>query len=92
MRKGEGGGRREKSPYFPFSLTYCTYICEPDLSIIVDLQPDFRRVPESTRTVVGEPVRLHCQGPKGQPEAEITWRKNGVPIAWDDELSLDKER
>ena len=41
---------------------------------------------------MGEPARLHCQGPKGQPDAEITWRKNGVPVAWDDDLALDKER
>ena len=60
--------------------------------LLTDLQPDFRRLPESTRAVVGEPARFHCLPPKGQPEPEVTWRKNGVPIAWDDELALDKER
>ena len=60
----------------------------------VDLQADFRRLPESTRAVVGDPARFHCLAPRGQPEPEVTWRKNGVPIeGWDDELgSLDKER
>lgn len=42
--------------------------------------------------MVGESVRLHCQAPRGQPEPDVAWRKNGVPIAWDDELALDKER
>ena len=43
--------------------------------------------------MVGESVRMQCQAPKGQPEAEVTWRKNGVSIgAWDDDLALDKER
>uniref|UniRef100_A0A0P4YGA7 Receptor-type tyrosine-protein phosphatase alpha n=1 Tax=Daphnia magna TaxID=35525 RepID=A0A0P4YGA7_9CRUS len=58
------------------------------------LQADFRRIPESTRAVVGDPARFHCLAPKGQPEPEVTWRKNGVPIeGWDDDLgSLDKER
>lgn len=60
-----------------------------------DLQADFRRIPESTRAVVGDPARFHCVSPRGQPEPEVTWKKNGVPIQgqWDDELgSLDKER
>lgn len=50
-------------------------------------------MPEPSRSVVGESVRLQCQAPRGQPEAEVTWRKNGVSIgAWDDDLALDKER
>ncbi len=64
-------------------------------SIYSDLQADFRRLPESTRAVVGDPARFHCVLPRGQPEPEVTWKKNGVPIQgqWDDELgSLDKER
>lgn len=64
------------------------------LLLLLDLQADFRRLPESTRAVVGDPARFHCLAPRGQPEPEVTWRKNGVPIeGWDDELgSLDKER
>lgn len=62
------------------------------MPFFVDLQADFRRLPEPSRAVVGESVRFQCQPPKGQPEPEITWRKNGVPIAWDDDLALDKER
>ena len=57
-----------------------------------DLQPDFRLLPEPTRAVLGETATLHCQAPRGQPEPDVTWRRNGLPIAWDDELALDKER
>lgn len=60
--------------------------------LIADLQPDFRLLPESTRAVLGEAATLHCQAPRGQPEAQVTWRRNGLPLSWDDELALDKER
>lgn len=41
------------------------------------LKEDFRLEPQSTRVVAGKDVVLECGPPKGTPEPQVTWRKNG---------------
>ena len=47
---------------------------------LIDLHPEFRMVPVATRGILGEPARLECHPPRGHPEAQVSWRKNGHPI------------
>ena len=47
---------------------------------LIDLHPEFRMVPVATRGILGEPARLECHPPRGHPEAQVAWRKNGNAI------------
>ncbi|KZS20672.1 putative Roundabout 2 [Daphnia magna] len=41
------------------------------------LHPEFRTVPLATRGILGEPTTLECEPPRGHPEPQVRWKKNG---------------
>jgi hypothetical protein len=44
------------------------------------LHPEFRTVPLATRGILGEPTTLECEPPRGHPEPQVRWKKNGQPL------------
>ena len=67
-----------------FSLLLC--------AMNADLQLDFRVVPQPIKGVLGETVVLECQPPRGHPEPQVRWRKNGQPLELDLDLGVDSDR
>ncbi|XP_076811093.1 roundabout homolog 2-like isoform X2 [Clavelina lepadiformis] len=47
---------------------------------LASLRNDFRKDPDDTWAPLGDSATLRCQGPKGIPEPEISWRKNNKPL------------
>lgn len=46
----------------------------------LDLHPEFRTVPLATRGILGEAATLECEPPRGHPEPQVRWKKNGQPL------------
>ena len=46
----------------------------------LDLHPEFRTVPLATRGILGEPATLECEPPRGHPEPQVRWKKNGQAL------------
>ena len=46
-------------------------------SLYLDLHSEFRTVPLATRGIMGEPATLECEPPRGHPEPQVRWKKNG---------------
>lgn len=57
-----------------------------------DLQQEFRTVPQSVQGIAGESVTLECEPPKGHPEPQIRWKKNGQSLELDLDLGVDSDR
>ena len=61
--------------YFLFVFDFYSF-----LFIFKDLHPEFRTVPLATRGILGEPATLECEPPRGHPEPQVRWKKNGQPL------------
>ena len=56
------------------------------------MQPDFRLTPQPTSGLSGETVVLECEAPRGHPEAQVRWKKNGQSLELDLDLGVDSGR
>lgn len=48
-------------------------------SLIV-LRDEFRLEPQNTRVAQGEVALMECGPPRGSPEPQVSWRKNGQTL------------
>ncbi|XP_066564116.1 roundabout homolog 4 isoform X2 [Amia ocellicauda] len=56
---------------------------------IAALREEFRAHPSDVEVAVGQEAVMDCTPPKGHPEPNITWKKDGVPInKTDDRYSI----
>ena len=73
---------------YMYSLLHFITVTSPDSFINwfiwfyfnLDLHPEFRTVPLATRGILGEPATLECEPPRGHPEPQVRWKKNGQPM------------
>lgn len=59
---------------------------------LIDLQTEFRTVPQPVQGIAGDSVVLECQAPRGHPEPQIRWKKNGQSLELDLDLGVDSDR
>lgn len=57
-----------------------------------DLQNDFRTGPQPVQGIAGDSVVLECEPPRGHPEPQIRWKKNGQSLELDLDLGVDSDR
>lgn len=49
-------------------------------------------MPQPVQGIVGDSVVLECEPPRGHPEPQIRWKKNGQSLELDLDLGVDSER
>ena len=49
-------------------------------------------MPQSTQGIAGDSITLECEPPKGHPEPQIRWKKNGQSLELDLDLGVDSDR
>ncbi|XP_039620070.1 roundabout homolog 1 isoform X2 [Polypterus senegalus] len=47
---------------------------------VAALRDEFRAQPSDLEVAAGDPAILNCTAPKGHPEPNVTWKKDGVPL------------
>lgn len=52
------------------------------------LRDEFRLEPQSSRVAAGEDIVLECSPPKGVPEPQVFWRKDGQSLGVEGRLKL----
>ncbi|XP_056643381.1 roundabout homolog 1-like [Diorhabda sublineata] len=52
------------------------------------LRDEFRFEPQSSRVAAGEDIVLECSPPKGVPEPQVSWRKDGETLTVEGRLKL----
>lgn len=60
--------------------------------LFTDLQTEFRTVPQPVQGIAGDSVVLECEAPRGHPEPQIRWKKNGQSLELDLDLGVDSDR
>uniref|UniRef100_A0A6P7FXH9 Roundabout homolog 1-like n=1 Tax=Diabrotica virgifera virgifera TaxID=50390 RepID=A0A6P7FXH9_DIAVI len=55
---------------------------------VIVLRDEFRFEPQSSRVAAGEDIVLECSPPKGVPEPQVFWRKDGQTLSVDGRLKL----
>lgn len=58
------------------------------ISFVPVLRDEFRFEPQSTRVSAGEDIVLECSPPKGNPEPQVFWRKDGQTLTVEGRLKL----
>ena len=74
------------SLYFSVHIIMLTHI-----SIVSDLEKEFRGLPSDVDVAVGSSVVLSCQAPKGNPSPSVSWKKDGKVYHVGVGSQLDKE-
>lgn len=59
---------------------------------IAHLQTEFRTMPQPVQGIAGDSVVLECEPPRGHPEPQIRWKKNGQSLELDLDLGVDSDR
>ena len=49
-------------------------------------------MPQPVQGIVGDSVVLECEPPRGHPEPQVRWKKNGQALELDLDLGVDSER
>jgi len=49
-------------------------------------------MPQPVQGIVGDSVLLECEPPRGHPEPQVRWKKNGQALELDLDLGVDSER
>lgn len=49
-------------------------------------------MPQSVQGIAGDSVVLECEPPRGHPEPQIRWKKNGQSLELDLDLGVDSDR
>ena len=48
------------------------------------IKDDFKEEPQDTTLSVGSTAMLRCRPPRGEPEPQVTWTLNGLPVSLSD--------
>lgn len=56
------------------------YFCA---KLLIVLRDEFRLEPQNTRVAQGEVALMECGPPRGSPEPQVFWRKNGQTLNLD---------
>lgn len=49
-------------------------------------------MPQPVQGIAGDSVVLECEPPRGHPEPQIRWKKNGQSLELDLDLGVDSDR
>lgn len=49
-------------------------------------------LPQPVQGIVGDSITLECEPPRGHPEPQIRWKKNGQALELDLDLGVDSDR
>ncbi|KAJ8911147.1 hypothetical protein NQ315_008332 [Exocentrus adspersus] len=58
------------------------------MTIVLVLRDEFRFEPQSTRVAAGEDIVMECSPPKGTPDPQVSWRKDGQTLTIEGRLKL----
>ena len=61
------------------------------LSFFPVIRDDFRQEPVDTTESVGSTAILHCKPPRGEPDVEVVWLKNGKELGQNERIHVDPD-
>ena len=53
-----------------------------------DIDDDFQKEPTDKVAALGASLTLECEGPRGLPEPDISWKKNFQPLSSSDRVQV----
>jgi len=56
--------------------------------LFLGIDDTFRKQPRDAIAAVGQSVTIECQGPRGIPEPDITWRKDDALLSHNDRIRV----
>ena len=54
------------------------------------LRDDFREMPRSIVSATGDTARFHCVPPRGEPEPQVAWRRNGLLLSSEGRMTIEE--